>query len=115
MNRVILKRDFIIYLFTSLVLITIISFSLVSFTVKKDLDASEKKVKEITNDLLVLGDIEQAIMTHIELLRQIRNIPEKDSKKSTYPKVRITDTRKNIEQLSDKKALSDLYNLLILN
>jgi len=115
MNKIILKRDFILYLFASLVLTVIISFSLVSIIVKKDMDTSGKRVKEVTNDLLVISEIEQVLITHIELLRQIRNIPEKDNKKATYPKVKITDTKKIIDRLNDKKVLSDLYGMLILN
>lgn len=115
MNKMILKRAFLIYLFASLFLIILISFVQVSVIVKKDTNASEKKIKEITSDFFTFGEIEQILTTHIELLRQIRNIPEKDSKKATYPKIKLTDTRAIIDRINDKKVLSDFYDLLVLN
>ncbi|MCX8094154.1 MAG: methyl-accepting chemotaxis protein [Candidatus Goldbacteria bacterium] len=115
MNKTILKRDFLLYLATGLILIIIISSVFVSFGVKKNLNMSEKKIREITSDLLALDEIGQALFTHIELLRQIRNIPEKNSRKSTYPKVKIADTKKIIDKLNDKKIMANLYELLVVN
>jgi len=115
MKKIVLKRDFLLYLFAATILTIIISFSLFSFFTKKNINTFEKKIKEITSDSAVLADIEKIIYTHIELLRQIRNIPEKNSKKITYPKIKIEDTRKIIDKLYDKKVSSDLYNALVLN
>ncbi|MCX7698446.1 MAG: methyl-accepting chemotaxis protein [Candidatus Goldbacteria bacterium] len=115
MNKIFLKRYFLLYLATVLILIIIISSVFVSFSVKKNLNMSEKKIREITSDLLALDEISQALFTHIELLRQIRNIPEKNSRKSTYPKVKMADTKKIIDKLNDKKIMANLYELLVVN
>jgi methyl-accepting chemotaxis protein len=115
MNKVILRRDFILYLFTGLILIVIISFVFVSIATKNKLNSTENKIKEIASDFLVLDEINTAVINHVELLRQLRNIPEKNSKKSTYPKIKMTDLKKIIDKLNDKKVLSDLYGVLVLN
>lgn len=115
MNKIILKRDFILYLFAALTLIVIISFVFVSIAIKNKISIAENKIKEITSDFLVLDEINTAVINHVELLRQLRNIPEKNSKKSTYPKIKMPDTKKIIDKLNDKKVLSDLYGMLVLN
>jgi len=115
MKKVILKKDFLLCMSAALILIIIISFVMVSSFMKRDLTTAQKKIQELTSDLMVLSDVEQALTTHIELLRQIRNIPEKDGKKATYPKIKMPDMKKIIERLNDKKTLSDLYGMLVMN
>lgn len=115
MNKVILKKDFVLYLFIGLALMLIVSFVQVLVIVQKDLNTSEQKIKEITSDFLNLDEIKQVLTTHIELLRQIRNIPEPNSKKSTYPKIKMPHIKIIIDRLNNKKVVSDLYDLLVLN
>jgi len=100
---VILKRGFLLYMSGAVLLIIIISFSFSGMNAKKAVLSQSGASVSAASDIMTLSQIESALLAHNEVLRYVRNLPEKNSRKRAYPEYKAPVYKGFIDRLVNKK------------
>jgi methyl-accepting chemotaxis protein len=109
---VILKRGFLLYMSGAVLLIIIISFSFSGMNVKKAVLSQSEASVSAASDIMTLSQLESALLTHNEVLRYVRNLPEKNSRKRAYPEYKAPGYKGFIDKLVNKKISASMEDAL---
>lgn len=98
-----LKRNFLIYMAAALLFAVIIVFSLAGISAKKNVMKQVGLAASSGSDIILLSQIESALQAHNDVLRFVRNLPEKNSRKRAYPEYKALEYKTVIDKIGDKK------------
>ena len=108
------SRNFLVYMAIGMLIFTGISFSIAGMTAKNTVISRAAAVSSAASDINALTQIESGLLAYNEALRYVRNIPEKNSRKKTYPEFKAPALKGVIDGLSDRKIAAALEDLLFI-
>jgi methyl-accepting chemotaxis protein len=117
MNRIlafILKRDFFLCLAGAALLAIVLCFSISGGAIKAGLSEYYRSASAADQDREILSQVQKNLTAYNEVLRFLRNLPEKNKRKQDYQEYKIADMRAAVDRLGNKKIAAELESLLFV-
>ncbi len=111
MNKIlkfVLKRDFLLYIAAAALLVILIYFAAAGAGLNKKISGNRKAANEAVSDLEKLSQIRKNLDSYNEVLRFLRDLPEKNKKKRGYREYKPANSRPLTGSINDKKIAAEL-------
>lgn len=115
-RKFILKRDFLLYLSTGIILLLMILFAVVNSNIKKKIARHNEIIEKNLSDISILSSIYAGLKSYNDNLIYLRNLKWNNSAKIKYIKIKILRPKENIQKLNRqnlKTLLISFYDNLI--
>lgn len=109
---VILKRNSLLCVSGVLLLFILASFCALGAGAKKTAQAGYAVYAAAVSDTAVLSQAQDALSAYNDSLRYLRNLPEKNSVKRSYPEIKAPNLKAFFDRLENKKNASALLAVL---
>jgi len=108
------SRNIIIYIAAASFIVISAAFALVNFSLKKKIVSGRDVISAASNDIGALSAVRDRLNDYNEVLRYIRDMPERNKNKKKLPEYRLKGVKQEILKLKDKKKMAAL-NLMLFD
>ncbi len=111
-KRAFFKKNAIMYAGAVSLLVLAAVFAVIYTSVQNNIRENNKEIKRAAGDILALAEIKASIKAYNEVLRYVRDMPVKNSRKRKYPVYEMEKIREKAGKLKDRDAAKKITGML---
>ncbi len=111
-KRFFFKRDAIMYAGAASLLALAAAFVFICVSMENNIRENKKDIIRAAGDIRALSEIKALIKAYNEVLRYVRDLPEKNRRKRKYPVYEMKKIRESAEKLTDRKTAEKITGML---